>query len=175
MGLEKIPGSTVFVGRKPESTKPFALAKVKTLFAVHLDADLQKEFGKKGIKVHIIPTIMDPEVSPKLIKKITTLANKSKGNVAFTCMAGAHVSNAYAGIYLAQKGWSLSKIMAGLDKVSVKTSHQHISPGLASGIMETIKFSHINYTQTMKKIIKSKKPPTPRKKAPKRKPITRRR
>ena len=109
MGLEKIQGSNVFVGRRPDSTDLFTQARIKTLFAAHLDPTLKKEFEKNGIKVHIIPPIMDPEVDPKLIKKITTLANRTKGNVAFTCMAGAHVSNAYAGIYLAQKGWPLQK------------------------------------------------------------------
>jgi hypothetical protein len=154
MGLEKIPGSTVYVGRKPESVKPFALAGVKTLFAVHMDSGLKIEFEKKGIKVHIIPTIMDPIVSPKLISQIKTIANKSKGHVAFTCMAGAHVSNAYAGIYLSQKGWSLTKIMTALDKVSLKASHQHISPGLAEGIRETIEFSHKNFLETVKTLKK---------------------
>ena len=80
-------------------------------------------------------------------------------------MAGAHVSNAYAGIYLSQKGWSLTKIMRALDKISIKTSKKHISPGLAEGILETIKFSHKNFLETIK-IIKKK---TVRKKTTKKK------
>ena len=152
MTLEKIEGSHVFVGPIPHSITPFVDAKIKILFAVHMDEELKKALIKKGIKVQIVPPIMDPEISPKLMTKITTLANKAKGNVAFTCLAGAHVSNAYAGTYLIQNGWQLDKIMAGLDKISIKVAHQHISPGLAIGIRETIKFSQINFLRTIKEI-----------------------
>ena len=154
MGLEKIPGSKVFVGSKPESTSNFINAKIKTLFAIHINPDLKLELEKKGVKVHIIPPILDPIISTKLISKIVSDGNRTKGNIAFTCMAGAHVSNAYAGIYLSQKGWPLDKIMGALDKVSVKASRRHISPGLAEGIRETIKFSHQNFLETVRAIKK---------------------
>ena len=142
------------MGSKPESTSHFVEAKIKTLFAVHVGPELKSELEKKGIRVHVIPTIMDPIISPKLISKITATANRTKGNVAFTCMAGAHVSNAYAGIYLSQKGWQLDKIMGALDQVSVKAAHHHISPGLAEGIRETIHFSHTNFVETVTKLKK---------------------
>ena len=157
MSLEKIEGSHVFVGPIPHSITPFVDAKIKILFAVHMDEELKKALIKKGIKVQIVPPILDPEISPKLMTKITTLANKSKGNVAFTCLAGAHVSNAYAGTYLIQKGWPLNKIMKGLDKISVKVAHHHISPGLAVGIRETIKFSQLNFLKTVGELRKQAK------------------
>jgi hypothetical protein len=81
--LENIPQSRIFIGSKPETTKPFVEAGIRTIFAIHINEQTQKQFKKQGILVIKIPTIIDPIVNPKLINEIVKIAKKKKRKNSF--------------------------------------------------------------------------------------------